>query len=120
MAICPTCHTSVDEPVTQPDTRTLLQSITPPTSMSDVLAALQQLIINFNLITGNGPGNSNQPGKPGKPPKLGRFVENRQGRITKQVKIYSKQDPDTFVVVDQINALTFKDSVTGEQWTWGR
>ena len=123
MAICPTCHTSVDELITQPNTHTLLQSITPPTDMSSVLSALQQLINNFNLITGNGPGQSGQPGKNGEPgtkSQLGRFTEQRNSRVTKKVKVYSKQDPATFVEVEQINAMTFRDSVTGEVWTWGR
>lgn len=111
MAICPTCHTSVDEVISQPTT-SQIQSIAPPTDMSGVLSAVQQLIYNFNQITNNGPSNQK--------PKTGRFQEVTAKRITKKMKVYSKQDKETFVEYKQINGMTFKDTVTGEQWKWER
>jgi hypothetical protein len=125
MPICPTCHTSVDELITQPSTN-LLQSITPPTDMSGVLPAVQQLVYNFNMITGNGPSRSGgggqgqgqgQNGKKGKKP---RFEEQLPKRITKQVRVYSKQDKEVFVEYKQINGMTFQDTVTKELWVWNR
>lgn len=118
MPICPTCHTSVDEVISQPTTSPM-QSIAPPIDMGGVLPALRQLIYNFNLLNGRdgAPGkNSTQPKKP----KVGRYVEQKQGRVTKDVKVFSKQDPETFVTFKQINSLQFKDTVTGETWTWQR
>jgi hypothetical protein len=98
--------------------------------MSGVLPALQALIQNLNLLTGNGPAPNNNGGGGGggnvgqqkAPPKAkqGRFVELTGQRVTADVKVYSKQDPSTFVAYKQINGMTFKDSVTGELWSWGR
>ncbi len=110
MPICPTCHASTDEVINQPNTSNLVSAVHAPTDMSGVLQALQQVIYNLNRITNNSPGNK----------KIGRFQEVKAQRITAKVKVYSKQDKETFVEYKQINGMTFKDTVTGEQWNWSR
>jgi hypothetical protein len=123
MPICPTCQASFDQAVSQP-AQQQTPSIPPANDLQSLIYAVQMLTQGYNQLTGRNGNNQNQtknntPRPPNKP-KLGRFVEFKQGRVTSTVKVYSKQDPSTFVEVKQINAMTFQDSVTGEIWTWGR
>ena len=98
---------------TQPIT-SKIASIAVPTEQSGLLQAVQQLIYNHNQSNGTSPKSSAPKAK------VGRFQELVQNRITAKVKIYSKQDPETFVEFTQINGMTFQDSVTGETWSWVR
>jgi hypothetical protein len=127
MPACPTCGNSVDQVISQPPVQTT-PSIPQAYDLQSVIQAIQQLTQGYNQLTGRTGNNNSQQSKNNtqqpknntsqKKPKLGRFVEQR--RVTSNVKIYSAQDPATFVTVKQINALTFRDTVTGETWTWGR
>ena len=129
MAICPTCQASFNEVVDQPTPQNT-PSIPQATDLQSVIYAVQQLTQGYNQLTGRTgqPGQQGRTGQPGQQgragqapkSKIGRFQELTQQRVTAKVKVYSKQDPETFVEYKQINAMTFKDTVTGEQWNWAR
>lgn len=127
MPICPTCQASFDQAVSQP-IQQQTPSVPPANDLQSLIYAVAQLTQGYNQLTGRtannqGGGNKNTGNNQSKPPptqKLGRFIEKKAARVMTTVKVYSKQDPSTFVEVKQINAMTFVDSVTGEQWTWGR
>lgn len=120
MPICPTCQSSISEPIDQP-TPQQTPSIPPAYDLPSLLSAVKQLTLGYELLSGRLLGNKQTKNNTSpKKPKLGRYVEQKQGRVTQDVKVFSKQDPETFVTFKQINALQFKDSVTGETWTWQR
>lgn len=124
MPTCPVCQTSFDQKVDQPAPQTT-PSIPAAYDMPSLIAAVQLLTQGYNQITGRAGGVSGFKSKSNsdannKKPNPGRFIEQRQSRVTETHKVFSKQDPTTFVEFKQINSMTFKDSVTGELWTWTR
>jgi hypothetical protein len=46
------------------------------------------------------------------------FIES--GRVTQLVKVFNPDDDSQFVIVERINAVTFKDPLTGITFTWKR
>ena len=50
----------------------------------------------------------------------GNYVEDKALRQTVVTRIFDPQDPNTFVDVRQITALTFVNSLTGQRITWGQ
>ena len=113
MPVCPVCFQSTYEIISQPDTSTLTPSVAVPTDMSGVLPALAQLIHGYNMLRGAAFKRSPTKKKP-------RYEEQKAKRLTAKVKVFSKQDPTTFIEFKQINGMTFKDTVTGELWVWQR
>jgi hypothetical protein len=122
MPICPVCHLSTDQVIDQPNTSTLTPSISPPTDLNGLYSAMRQLIQGYDMLRGQAgqQGPAGKAGQNAKKPKTGRFQELTAQRITRKVKVFSKQDPTTFVEFKQINGMTFKDTVTGELWKWTR
>ena len=121
MTTCPVCQTSFNEPITQP-VPTSLPSIPLAYDVPSLLEAVKQLTQGYNQLSGKTLGNKHKNNQAPKKSKvqLGRFIELKQGRSTVNLKVYSKDDPTTFVEFNQINAMTFQDTVTGETWTWQR
>ena len=128
MATCPTCSSTVPVSIDQP-TAAPIPSIPIASDLPSALAAIQALSMTHNIVYGyggGGGGSKQQPQqsknntKPPQKPKVGRFEEQKSKRITTKVKVYSKQDKETFVEYKQINGMTFKDTITGETWNWSR
>ncbi len=126
MATCPTCSSVVPVAIDQPTAPTI-PSIPQASDLPSALAAIQALSITHNIMHGSNsksPQHQNQGQDknqtPNKKPKVGRFQELTAQRVTAKVKVYSKQDKDTFVEYKQINGMTFKDTITGETWNWSR
>lgn len=117
MPACPTCGSSVDEPV-GPGTAVTMPSVPPAFDLASAIASLNMLIVGYNNMRGP----AGAPGKNGKSKtaKGGKYVELKQKRVTNTVKVASKQDPDTYVEFKRIDALTFHDTKTNEIWTWQR
>ena len=130
MATCPTCSSSVPVAIDQPAAPTI-PSIPTAHDLPSALAAIQALSMTHNIVYPGGGGGSKGQGskqqpqsknntKPPQKPKVGRFEEQKSKRVTANVKVYSKQDKETFVEYKQINGMTFKDTITGETWNWSR
>ena len=101
--------------------------------MDSLIVAVQALTHGYNLLTNritatnkalaNAQANRQPPiasKNQANKANQGRFVEQPLLRVTVLQKVYSKQDPTVWVEFLQINTMTFKDSVTGELWTWNR
>lgn len=125
MATCPTCSSSVPVAIDQP-AGPVIPSIPNAYDLQSALAAIQALSITHNIMHGGGgvkqpqQQQSKNNTKPPQKPKVGRFQEIKAQRVTANVKVYSKQDKETFVAYKQINGMTFKDTITGEMWNWSR
>jgi len=123
MANAPQCFISVNETINQPP-GVLLPSIPQATDLASALSAIQAMTDMLNLLTGQivntrgQPGRQGQAGQPGKnnQNKVGRFTEIK--RVTENVTVTNPQDSSQFVEVERINALTMRDNITGETWTW--
>ena len=69
---------------------------------------------------GGGPGGGIFNLKIKNNPETGRWSEIPQARITEVVRIFNPKDKSQWVDVERINATTFQDTVTGEQFFWQR
>lgn len=93
-------------------------------SMGSIIAALNAMKIAIEglyglqgIVRAPAANKSPSPSKPS-PKKTGRFNETK--RTSAKVKVTNPDDDSQYVMVDQINSLTFTDSVTGETWQWNR
>ena len=122
MADAPVCHDSQDQVIGQPPAKELPSIPTAdPSDLGSIVAAinaLTQFVLRLAGQSGSqgAPGVPGQPGKAAPKNKIGRFIE--VGRATEEVQIHSKDDPEVYVTVKRINRLVFRDSVTGEIWSW--
>lgn len=129
MATAPVCAVQPQVDIGTAQQPRLPSIPTPDGSVDGMMAALMALKDGYEMLAGmrnNAPPNnskssqsSSSPGANGKKPtKQGRFTE--VNRVTKKVRITNPDDEEQFVDVLRIDNLTFKDTVTGELWTWTR
>ena|ERR1035437_5074805 len=131
MAACPTCNSTVDVAIQQP-APTTIPAVPQAYDLPSALSAIQALSTTHHIMYDrpqqgqgqNGNGTSPQTKKP----KVGRYQELKDKRITtKNVKIYSHDsdpknhgDGSEFILMDRIDGLSFKDTKTNETWDWKR
>ena len=134
----PVCHINPSQEIDQPAAK-LLASVGNPTDLPSALRAIRQLTYIVNLLMGNYPsrtGSGSRSGQLGdggivtRPTKDsgsskrnqedGRWAEIVEERVKEKVKIEQEDNPDNFVVFERINQIKFRDTVTGETWTWRR
>jgi hypothetical protein len=123
------------EPIISPDqpTPTKFPAVPQAVDLASALRAinaLNQIVQNLSGQRGVTVVNNNQfitqnrsqgggqfpPQKPGKPPPVGRWVQ--QSITRDNVTITNPQDPTQSIVVSRVQNLTMVDSVTGETWIY--
>lgn len=118
MTDAPISYTNLNENIQQP-APPAMPSVPLANDLPSALEAIRALTHGYNIQYGMRSGGNSNNTAPSKP-KIGKYSEQKPLRVTKTIKVYSKQDPETFIEVKQINAMTFRDSITGELWTWTR
>jgi hypothetical protein len=106
-----------------------LPSIPQATDLPSAIAAINAMASILRTITGQQSPSLGLPQSSGggfnvipqkTPPKPGRYQEQKPMRVVNTVTVYSKEDPTAFITFKRIDALTFKDTKTGELWQWTR
>jgi hypothetical protein len=124
MADAPISYTNLNENIQQP-TSPGMPAIPLASDLPSALEAIRALTQGYNTQYNMNPAGNRNNSTP-KKPKLGKYVEDKPKRITKKERIYHKDDKtgkvdkEQYVDVETINSLTFKDTITGELWTWSR
>jgi hypothetical protein len=128
MAGAPQCFISVNEQINQPP-GAILPAIPPANDMQSALAAIaamRQMLMQMTGQIGGLADRGQQQGSQGnqqnnnqnkKQQALGRWTEIN--RAVGKVTLKSTDGSVTFEI-DQINKLTFQDTVTKEQFVWNR
>lgn len=94
----------------QPGQKTVI-NIPPATNLQTAIFAINALVnLVQNTIISNKPQKVN----------FGSLVEVAGSRVTQTIRVYNPQDKQQYVDVEQINRMAFRDSTTGETWTWVR
>jgi hypothetical protein len=132
----PVCHISKDQDITEQPKATLLPFVPAAIDLPSALQAIAALKLIVQMLSGQvqpNPSNGTlqaglQPPAPnpntgkGNPNQNERFVENRQQRVVKKVRIFQNKDKTSsnWVDINQINSTTWYDTVTGETIVWSR
>lgn len=115
----PVCHISPPVQVGQPPA-VPFQSISPIPAQFDwnaLRTILNQMKRAIEQLSGQQGNTANNGQK--KPNKTGRYIEISRDVEQVTIPIITTGD-NPEVTFNQINRLTFKDTVTGEQWQWNR
>jgi hypothetical protein len=131
--VAPICN--VNPPPQQFQTNPVYVPSVPPAvpTLTSVTAAVNSIRTTLNVLNpsggggggngGNGNNGRNRNGGggstiPPQPSPASNFKVTKQ--IIKQVKIYDPNDPSgqTYVIVDQITALSMQNPVSKQGWSW--
>jgi hypothetical protein len=102
----------------------------PATDLPSALQAINTLRQIIMQLTNQIPDNNTGGGGGGRRPdqgafaasnskKSGNFVEQRQLRVTKKVRVFNPQDHTQFVDVEQITSQTFRNGL-GQTLSWSQ
>jgi hypothetical protein len=122
----PVCFVSTNQQIGQPP-GVQLPALPVATDLPSALSAIQAMTNMLNLLTGQtgqsgaqgNVGAAGAAGAGGKNQKGGRFQEVAGSRVTQDIQLTSDDGSVTFTI-KQINAITWQDTITGEQITWNR
>lgn len=142
----PVCHISTGSQLIKQPQATLLPTVQTPIDLPSAIAAINQLKLLIQLISGQqgvggargitlprggggslAGGSSSSPGAQGQKgandgKENDRFVEDRSKRVQKKIRIFQNNDKksENWVDIMQINRVVWVDRVTGGTIVWSR